>query len=440
MSAAKVSRAQRHTRRSPCPICDGYQSLPQGKGVRCAGFTSDDGDWAYCTREEYAGSLGLNYKAKPPAYSHKLRGPCSCGVTHSPALAAPAPKSAPRITRFELRDQSGQLVGVHVRTDRADGSKSFRWEQHHGRGALAMPLYGLAAHLDAPLDALRVICEGEKATDAVNAAVKRAGHTDLIALGTVTGAPACPSDNSLRVLVGHPIALWPDNDAEGRKQMDAIAARLVAIGAPAPRWVSWPDAPAKADAADYFTAGGTVEGLGQLVTESTAEQQDDEQAEPTSPGRAVDPFPLDTLPRDVQAFVRTVADAIHCPLDYVAMPLLVYASAAIGNSACLEIKRGWREYARFWLAIVGDPGDKKSPALAAVHRMIEDLQRAHHATWETERERWRREGSEGSEPPLTQLYTSDATIEALGDLLHDNPRGILVTRDELAGWPAGRWR
>jgi hypothetical protein len=116
------------------------------------------------------------------------------------------------------------------------------------------------------------------------------------------------------------------------------------------------------------------------------------------------------------------------------MPLVVYASAAIGNSACLEIKRGWREYARFWLAIVGDPGDKKSPALAKVECVIEERQHALHAAWEAEREQWRQNGSEGSEPRLSQLYTTDATIEALGDLLHDNPRGILVTRDELSGW------
>jgi Protein of unknown function (DUF3987) len=168
--------------------------------------------------------------------------------------------------------------------------------------------------------------------------------------------------------------------------------------------------------------------------EHAEEQADDEPLELTSPVGAVQPFPLETLPPDIQAFVRTVTAAIHCPLDYVAMPLLVYASAAIGNSACLEIKGGWCEYARFWLAIVGDPGDKKSPALAKVQHVIEERQHAQHATWEAACARWRQDGKDSDEPRLGQLFTTDATIEALGDLLHENPRGMLVTRDELSEW------
>jgi hypothetical protein len=33
--------------------------------------------------------------------------------------------------------------------------------------------------------------------------------------------------------------------------------------------------------------------------------------------------------------------------------------------------------------------------------------------------------------------TSDSTVEKLGELLKDNPQGILVSRDELAGWLMG---
>src|SRR5262249_54640429 len=39
------------------------------------------------------------------------------------------------------------------------------------------------------------------------------------------------------------------------------------------------------------------------------------------------------------------------------------------------------------------------------------------------------------EPPvLKRLVCSDTTVEKLAELLEDNPRGILLARDELAGW------
>jgi hypothetical protein len=70
----------RHTRTEPCPICGGHAGLPQRRGIRCAGFTLER--VAYCTREEWAGSLPLDITASPPAYKHRLYGRCDCGTEH----------------------------------------------------------------------------------------------------------------------------------------------------------------------------------------------------------------------------------------------------------------------------------------------------------------------------------------------------------------------
>jgi Protein of unknown function (DUF3987) len=44
-------------------------------------------------------------------------------------------------------------------------------------------------------------------------------------------------------------------------------------------------------------------------------------------------------------------------------------------------------------------------------------------------------GSEAPEPPTLRRYkTEDATVEKIGDLLIENPKGILNHRDELSGW------
>ena len=42
-----------------------------------------------------------------------------------------------------------------------------------------------------------------------------------------------------------------------------------------------------------------------------------------------------------------------------------------------------------------------------------------------------------SPPMLPQLYTTDATLEALIQLLHHHPRGLLLVRDELTAWVLG---
>jgi hypothetical protein len=58
---------------------------------------------------------------------------------------------------------------------------------------------------------------------------------------------------------------------------------------------------------------------------------------------AAKPFPLDVLPQSLGEFIQDAAAALTCPADYVAVPLLAIAGAAIGTSRVLEIKAGWRE-------------------------------------------------------------------------------------------------
>ncbi len=81
-----MTRCQRSTKARPCPVCGGYDTEARGEGKRCYGFLSNDGNYAHCTREEYAGTL----KRRPnsDAFVHKLKDDCRCGVLHDPPPVA----------------------------------------------------------------------------------------------------------------------------------------------------------------------------------------------------------------------------------------------------------------------------------------------------------------------------------------------------------------
>jgi hypothetical protein len=269
---SSVSPDLRFSRNQPCPVCDGHKSLPHGKGERCAGFYSPDRQWAHCTREEHAGDIEPT-QALPPTYPHWLGGPCACGKTHSEGAGTnrPRPKKPTRPRRnvgeptpFYAVDASGTTVGVHMRqdfiyTDDGTPGKDMWWERHAGRSSTDMPLCNTPAAVMAAPDVPVWLCEGERKAKKLQDELHAAGWADVV-LATMTGAGGTPCDDALRILLKRRVTFWADNDPDGKQHMRKIATRLLALGADRARlhYVDWPDAPAKADAWDYFAGGGDL--------------------------------------------------------------------------------------------------------------------------------------------------------------------------------------
>jgi hypothetical protein len=150
---------------------------------------------------------------------------------------------------WSIRDASGQLVALHERWG-SGHDKGFKWRHPDGRlskqgeiKTTLLPLYGSEHVKDWPLSAPVILAEGEKARDALAAA-------RLPGLGTVTGAGVTPGVNSLEILRGRKVVLWPDADNEGLRHMQRIAERLHGIASEV-RIFEWREAPPKADAADH---------------------------------------------------------------------------------------------------------------------------------------------------------------------------------------------
>jgi len=116
----------------------------------------------------------------------------------------------------------------------------------------------------------------------------------------------------------------------------------------------------------------------------------------------------------------------------IAAPALAAASAAIGASRHIRIKESWSEHPCLYVAVVAPTGTLKTPALKhAVFPVFEQQDRFEQEVMARAAEK--NPGDESPQPP-PRTHTSDATVEALGQLLRANPYGFLLLRDELSGW------
>jgi hypothetical protein len=163
----------------------------------------------------------------------------------------------------------------------------------------------------------------------------------------------------------------------------------------------------------------------------------------------VAPFPVDVLPDPAARLVKEGADAIGCPWDFLGVPLLAVAAGTIGRSASLLLKDGYFVGATAFMGSIGPPSDGKTPALKAVAgaiRAIDDKLADEHAK---AMEQWKadaaalpatKSGSRPKPPPPPKprrIDIDDTTMEVIPIILADNPRGLIMVRDELSAFILG---
>jgi hypothetical protein len=169
-------------------------------------------------------------------------------------------------------------------------------------------------------------------------------------------------------------------------------------------------------------------------------------------------FPIGALPGYLKAFVVDRAERLGVKPELIAMPALGVCAAAIDDRVVVQVRRHdqqWLESPRIWVAIIEEPGGKKTPAInAAVSplRDIETVWRSEDAPalqkYEIDLERHKvklkkhcNDPDAGdtsyslhppAKPPMRRLVVTDATTESLARILAENPAGVLGVFDELA--------
>lgn len=175
------------------------------------------------------------------------------------------------------------------------------------------------------------------------------------------------------------------------------------------------------------------------------------------------------------AFVDYVADAAYrmqVSPDYMAVTLMVSLSIVVGRKIGIHPKQldNWLVVPNLWGCIVGRPSAKKSPSLGEAMQHLDKLEGDGKKEYEQALKKYRsieelatikakqaREDAKRAvaagddtkalaaltngacipEQPIRRRYkTNSCTVEKLGELLADNPTGVLVYRDELAGFLA----
>jgi hypothetical protein len=380
-------------------------------------------------------------------------------ATAREAVAELEYRHGPRSALWKYHDENGEPMGVVVRWDGEGGSKRILPASRNGSGWILRgmpsprPLYGLPDLAAASPGSWVYVPEGEKSADAVRAC-------GLIATTSPHGAKSAGKAD-WSPLAGQDVVILPDRDDAGEQYAADVVSLVTKAGARSVRIVRlvdrWPAMPEGGDAADALELeGGDAEAFRAGLEALAADAGPIEPCIEDAPARFV-PIPVDVLPDPVRCYVTEAAKAIGCDPCYVFLPMLSGLAAAIGNTHRLALKRAWEEPAILWTTIVGESGAAKSPAIEAALRPVKRRQhlamkehdraledwKAEHARWEVEHAAWRKAAAKGNagnppeapaKPICPRTWTDDTTTEALVVRLRENPRGLLMVRDELSGW------
>lgn len=182
-------------------------------------------------------------------------------------------------------------------------------------------------------------------------------------------------------------------------------------------------------------------------------------------------FDAELLPDRLRDYVMDVSDRQQAPPDFAAVAGLCGIAAIAGNEVRIKPKShdDWEIVPNLWGAIIGRPSAMKSPAMRAALAPVFALQEHARLDWETakkereidaamneigakdaakeaakamkagDKDRARSliaqhmDGGE-DEASCPRLIVNDASVEKLGELLNENRHGLLLVRDELAGF------
>jgi len=143
--------------------------------------------------------------------------------------------------------------------------------------------------------------------------------------------------------------------------------------------------------------------------------------------------PLEAFPPQVANLLQESSEAFTISLQIPAACLLGMLSCLVGGTRLISLRPSWKESGNLWIATVAASGIGKTPCATAFFQQVKNLEYEAYKKWQAEYRAYEQASDILPKPVRRQSYIDDATVEALGEALSDNPRGIMWRKDELSG-------
>lgn len=212
--------------------------------------------------------------------------------------------------------------------------------------------------------------------------------------------------------------------------------------------------------------GSTVDEYNKKLARKTTTQP--EKKNLPNPRPDVLPLQDEMLPEAIRAYVLDIADRQQSLPDFVAVAAIVGLSSLLGCKALICPKQldSWEVTPNLWGALIGRPSTMKSPSMKEALKPLWEFDvkaaqefKVEIQNYEAELELLKLEKNTSkdlakealksnnreearkilnspnyiTQPVRQRLIINDATVEKLGELLNENPNGLLLVRDELFG-------
>lgn len=155
-------------------------------------------------------------------------------------------------------------------------------------------------------------------------------------------------------------------------------------------------------------------------------------------------FPLDIFPETIRNIIESLNEYENYNIDFTAASFLTVFAAAMGNTWSVRFMTGWVSRPIIYMVLVGSPSCGKTPPLQQAVTPLLKLDGEYdqiyckemntYRKWERMSARQREKQSLPEEMNMPQRkchVVVDSTVEALIGALRDNPRGVLIYKDEI---------